>query len=56
MQEGGFGAVALESSAKEVLLYDAESCKLEQRLSESSITAPGCASMHFSPDEFHNAL
>jgi hypothetical protein len=56
MQEGSFGAVALESSAKEVSLYDVESCKLEQRLSDSSITAPGCASMHFSPDEFHNAL
>lgn len=52
-----FGAIALEAAHKEVLLYDVGSYKLEQRLSDSTTTAPGAprghtqAMVHFSPDD-----
>jgi HIV-1 Vpr-binding protein len=52
-----FGAIALESAHKEVLLYDVGTSKLEQRLSDSSTSQPGLPRshtqpmVHFSPDD-----
>lgn len=52
-----FGAVGLDSSQKEVLLYDVSTCKLEQRLSDSSALASvqprghAQATVHFSPSD-----
>ncbi|CAM6107327.1 unnamed protein product [Calypogeia fissa] len=52
-----FGAVGLESSQKEVLLYDVGTCKLEQRLSDSFSLTSGQARghtqamVHFSPSD-----
>lgn len=52
-----FGAIALESVHKEVLLYDLGSYKLEQRLSDSLTSQAGLPRshtqpmVHFSPDD-----